>query len=55
MRHDIAIAEQDNFRGALAWALRSGPWGSGSRSHPRWSGSGSPMTRAKECAGSSVS
>ncbi|MDQ3671947.1 MAG: adenylate/guanylate cyclase domain-containing protein [Actinomycetota bacterium] len=24
MRHDIAVAEQDNLRGALAWALRSG-------------------------------
>ena len=24
MRHDIAVAEQDNLRGALAWAVRTG-------------------------------
>ena len=24
MRHDVALAEQDNIRGALAWAVRSG-------------------------------
>jgi hypothetical protein len=29
MRHDIANADQDNFRGAIAWAIRSGSVGLG--------------------------
>jgi predicted ATPase/class 3 adenylate cyclase len=29
MRHDIASADQDNFRGAIAWAIRSGSVGLG--------------------------
>src|SRR5829696_938346 len=29
MLHDIAKADQDNFRGALAWAIRSGSVGLG--------------------------